>query len=47
LTTDPVGVHGVWVNGRMVADEDGLMELAPLAGELLTSFSARSGDRYG
>lgn len=40
LTTDAVGVHGVWVNGRMVADGDGLLELAPLAGELLTSFSA-------
>jgi N-acyl-D-amino-acid deacylase len=40
LTTDAVGVHGVWVNGRMVADGDGLLELAPLAGEVLTSFSA-------
>lgn len=40
LTTDAVGVHGVWVNGRMVADGDGLLESAPLAGELLTSFSA-------
>jgi N-acyl-D-amino-acid deacylase len=39
LTTDAVGVHGVWVNGRMVADADGLLESAPLAGELLTSFS--------
>jgi N-acyl-D-amino-acid deacylase len=40
LTTDAVGVRGVWVNGRMVADGDGLLESAPLAGELLTSFSA-------
>jgi N-acyl-D-aspartate/D-glutamate deacylase len=40
LTTDAVGVHGVWVNGRMVADADGLLESGPLAGELLTSFSA-------
>jgi N-acyl-D-amino-acid deacylase len=40
LTTDAVGVHGVWVNGRMVADGEGLLESAPLAGELLTSFSA-------
>jgi N-acyl-D-aspartate/D-glutamate deacylase len=40
LTTDAVGVQGVWVNGRMVADGDGLLESAPLAGELLTRFSA-------
>jgi N-acyl-D-aspartate/D-glutamate deacylase len=40
LTTDAVGVHGVWVNGQMVAGADGLLESAPLAGELLTSFSA-------
>jgi len=40
LTTDAVGVHGVWVNGRMVADDNGLVELAPLVGELLMSFSA-------
>ncbi len=40
LTTDAVGVHGVWVNGQKVANADGLLESAPLAGELLTSFSA-------
>ena len=40
LTTDAVGVHGVWVNGQMVAGADGLLESAPLAGKLLTSFSA-------
>jgi N-acyl-D-aspartate/D-glutamate deacylase len=40
LTTDPVGVHGVWVNGRQVADGDGLVAGAPLAGELLTRFVA-------
>jgi N-acyl-D-amino-acid deacylase len=40
LTTDAVGVHGVWVNGRMIADLAGLMDAAPLAGELLTSFTA-------
>jgi N-acyl-D-amino-acid deacylase len=38
LTTDAVGVHGVWVNGRRVADASGLLEPAPLAGELLTKF---------
>ena len=25
LTTERVGVHGVWVNGRQVADVDGLI----------------------
>ncbi len=40
LTTDAVGVHGVWVNGQRVADSAGLLEAAPLAGELLTRFSA-------
>ena len=40
LTTDAVGVRGVWVNGRMVANADGLLASTPLAGELLTRFSA-------
>ena len=40
LTTDAVGVHGVWVNGRQVADADGLVGSAPLAGEMLTRFAA-------
>jgi len=40
LTTDAVGVHGVWVNGRQVADADGLVASTPLAGELLTRFTA-------
>ena len=40
LTTDAMGVHGVWVNGRQVADGHGLVAEAPLAGELLTSFAA-------
>jgi N-acyl-D-aspartate/D-glutamate deacylase len=42
LTTDAIGVHGVWVNGSMVADANGLLEGARLAGELLTNFSAGS-----
>jgi len=42
LTTNAIGVHGVWVNGRMVADGDGLLEGAQPAGELLTDFSAGS-----
>jgi N-acyl-D-amino-acid deacylase len=39
LTTDAVGVHGVWVNGRQVADAKGLLADAPRAGELLTRFT--------
>ena len=42
LTTDAVGVRGVWVNGQKVADANGVIASAPLAGELLTSFSAGS-----
>ncbi len=40
LTTDALGVHGVWVNGQQVADQNGLFDGAPLAGHLLTEFSA-------
>jgi N-acyl-D-amino-acid deacylase len=40
LTTDAVGVHGVWVNGQQIADGSGLLDAAPLAGRLLTRFSA-------
>jgi N-acyl-D-aspartate/D-glutamate deacylase len=40
LTTDAVGVHGVWVNGQQVADAEGLFAQVPLAGELLTEFAA-------
>ena len=43
LTTDAVGVRGVWVNGQMVANADGLLPSAPLVGELLTRFSAGAG----
>jgi len=39
LTTDAIGVHGVWVNGQRVADATGLLAEAPLAGHLLTEFS--------
>jgi N-acyl-D-aspartate/D-glutamate deacylase len=34
------GVHGVWVNGRRVVDEDGLRDEAPRAGRLLRAFRA-------
>jgi N-acyl-D-amino-acid deacylase len=38
LHTDALGVHGVWVNGVQVADAQGLIYAAPLAGELVTAF---------
>jgi N-acyl-D-amino-acid deacylase len=40
LTTDAIGVQGVWVNGAQVADAGGMIGNAPLAGELMTRFSA-------
>jgi N-acyl-D-amino-acid deacylase len=40
LTTEAIGVHGVWVNGAQVADADGLVAEPPLAGQLLTRFEA-------
>lgn len=40
LTTDAIGVHGVWVNGIQVANENGFVTDTPMAGELLTRFSA-------
>jgi N-acyl-D-aspartate/D-glutamate deacylase len=40
LHTDALGVHGVWVNGAQVADAQGLIEGAPLAGEVVTRFGA-------
>ena len=40
LTTDAIGVHGVWVNGQQVADHQGLLAKPPLAGELLTEFAS-------
>ncbi len=44
LTTDAVGVHGVWVNGVRVADAQGLLDAAPRAGELLTQFPGATAD---
>ena len=40
LTTDAIGVHGVWVNGAQVADGKGLLANALLAGKLMTQFEA-------
>ena len=39
LTTDAIGVHGVWVNGALVADGGGLLADAPLAGAVMTRFA--------
>ena len=39
LTTDAVGVHGVWVNGQQVADAKGLVQNPALAGTLITEFA--------
>ena len=40
LTTDALGVHGVWVNGQQLANAEGLLADVPLAGELMTEFAA-------
>ncbi len=39
LHTDAVGVRGVWVNGRHIADADGVRGDAPLAGSLISEFA--------
>jgi N-acyl-D-amino-acid deacylase len=39
LTTDAIGVHGVWVNGVQVADGAGLVADPPRPGMLLTEFA--------
>ncbi len=40
LTTDPQGLHGVWVNGVQVADAKGAIETASRPGKLLREFAA-------
>lgn len=41
LRTDAVGVHGVWVNGRRLADETGpVAPEGPLPGKVLREFAA-------
>jgi N-acyl-D-aspartate/D-glutamate deacylase len=39
LHTDARGVHGVWVNGELVADADGLRAGGRLAGRVITTFA--------
>ncbi len=38
LHTDAMGVHGVWVNGQLTADQNGMLENTPPAGQLITEF---------
>lgn len=40
LTTPATGVHGVWVNGRMVADGNGIRADAPKAGKVIRDFAS-------
>ena len=40
LTTDAVGVHGVWINGTRIADENGPIAHPGNTGEVLTGFAA-------
>lgn len=40
LTTDPIGVHGIWINGVRVADERGVVEGAGKPGQVLREFTA-------
>ena len=39
LITPPIGVHGVWVNGTRVSDENGLRPLDRLPGMVLRDFN--------
>jgi N-acyl-D-aspartate/D-glutamate deacylase len=40
LTTRAVGVHGVWVNGKQIANLQGMLPLDRLPGKLLRDFAA-------
>ncbi|OUT77601.1 MAG: hypothetical protein CBB82_05480 [Betaproteobacteria bacterium TMED22] len=40
LTTPPIGVHGVWVNGRQVANGKGVLPQAPLAGQVIREYDS-------
>ncbi len=40
LSTEAVGVHGVWINGTRVADENGLVDHPNNTGEVLSGFAA-------
>jgi len=38
LHTEAIGVHGVWVNGQLTADQNGMLENTAPAGQLITEF---------
>jgi N-acyl-D-aspartate/D-glutamate deacylase len=38
LTTDPLGVHGVWVNGTRIVNADGVVPIDNLPGRVLREF---------
>ena len=40
ITTDGLGVHGVWVNGQRIVDGDGIVESEHRPGALLREFAA-------
>jgi N-acyl-D-aspartate/D-glutamate deacylase len=40
LTTAAIGLHGVWVNGARLADENGMINSAPKSGRVLRRFDA-------
>ena len=40
LTCDAAGVHGVWVNGTRISDENGLLPISTHPGHLLREFGA-------
>jgi len=40
LHTPSIGVHGVWINGVQVADDEGILPEAPTAGRVLREFAA-------
>ena len=40
IHTPGIGVHGVWVNGKRIADGNGLVKNAPKAGKVLREFAA-------
>jgi N-acyl-D-aspartate/D-glutamate deacylase len=39
LHTDAIGVRGVWVNGHLTADHNGMREKIQLSGQLMTEFN--------
>ena len=38
FTTDPIGIHGTWINGKQVADQSGLLDVAP-PGHIMRQFN--------